>query len=250
MNFADPNDRSAAAGEYVLGTLAGDERADFERALSGDPALQAEVYAWQDRLLDLSRRVAPIDPPVGLWQRIENAIDNAIPQRLVPASSLDTPRRDATVANDPSWRRVGLWQTISGLAIAASLVLATLLLVRAPPPAGIDTARYVAVLQGPDRNAGWIVEVIAGDRVRLVPIGDTAPPPPGKALQFWTKPRGAAGPTSLGLVAAGQVTELPVSRLPAVGEKQLFELTLEGETGSPIDRPTGPILFVGSTVRM
>jgi anti-sigma-K factor RskA len=39
-----------------------------------------------------------------------------------------------------------------------------------------------------------------------------------------------------------------VSRLPALGPQQLFEITLEPDGGSPIDRPTGPILFVGSTV--
>ena len=47
-------------------------------------------------------------------------------------------------------------------------------------------------------------------------MGDTGPVPAGRALQFWTKPEGAAGPTSLGLVRAGQTVELPVSRLPAV----------------------------------
>jgi anti-sigma-K factor RskA len=74
--------------------------------------------------------------------------------------------------------------------------------------------------------------------------------PPGKALQFWTKAEGAAGPTSLGLVRAGQVTELPVATLPTLEARQLFELTLEPETGSPIGRPTGPILFVGRSVRL
>ncbi|WP_353094717.1 anti-sigma factor, partial [Methylibium sp.] len=147
------------------------------------------------------------------------------------------------------WRRLRRWHWTSGLAIAASLVLATLLVLRAPAPA--DAPRYLAVLQAPGSNAtGWVVEATAGGQLRLVPVGTTEAVPPGKALQFWTKAEGAAGPTSLGLVHAGQVTELPVATLPTLEARQLFELTLEPETGSPIGRPTGPILFVGRSVRL
>ena len=74
--------------------------------------------------------------------------------------------------------------------------------------------------------------------------------PPGKALQFWTKLDGAAGPTSLGLVKPGQALEVPLASLPGLAERQLFELTLEPEAGSPESRPTGPILYVGRSVRL
>ncbi len=45
MNLADPEERSVAAGEYVLGTLDDDDRQTIEQALASDPALQADVYA-------------------------------------------------------------------------------------------------------------------------------------------------------------------------------------------------------------
>ena len=70
------------------------------------------------------------------------------------------------------------------------------------------------------------------------------------ALQFWTKPGGASGPTSLGLVPGDRATVTPGSRLPGLGSNQLFEITLEPEAGSPIGRPTGPILAVGRAVRI
>jgi len=41
---------------------------------------------------------------------------------------------------------------------------------------------------------------------------------------------------------------MPVSRLPAVQGRQLFEITLEPAGGSPYDRPSGPILYLGRTV--
>ena len=109
----------------------------------------------------------------------------------------------------------------------------------------------MAVLQSPDnRTTGWVVEWQAGRGLRLVPAGAAEPVPAGRALQFWTKAEGAAGPTSLGLVRAGEALALPLARLQEVGPRQLFEITLEPENGSPIGRPTGPILYLGRAVAL
>lgn len=299
MNLDDPQDRSVAAGEYVLGTLEAEARTAFERRLSDDPTLQGEVYAWQDRLVGLTRGVTPADPGPQVWSRIEAALTQAggaaggIAGVAAPASAGmatghaaqrgddgGTAARDKSAstsadgraasgaasdgtasnggasgaaargaANDPLWQRLRRWQIASGLAIAAVLVLASLLVLRPPPAAQAE--RYLAVLQAPDsKTTGWIVEATAGGSVRLVPVGPAAQVPPGKVLQFWTKGEREAGPTSLGLIEPGQVTELPADKLPLLEARQLFELTLEPEGGSPIGRPTGPILFVGSTVRI
>jgi anti-sigma-K factor RskA len=234
------DERSAAAGEYVLGTLSAAERREVEQALAHDAALQAEVYAWQDRLLPLAVRVPPATIDPADWRQLESRLG---PQGAVAGA---TPAADA--GNDPLWRRLRRWQITGVAGMAASLVLAALLVLRGPAAPG---ERYLALLQAPTDNAtGWLVEITAGQQLRLVPVGAAAPLPPGRALQFWTKPEGAAGPTSLGLVEPGRVTTLPVSALPAVGTQQLFELTLEPATGSPIGRPTGPILFVGKTLRL
>ena len=246
MTLDDAGERSAAAGEYVLGTSSREAREVFEGEMQRAPALRADVYFWQDRLLGLAARVAPVEPSRTLWPAIEQALARPAPKRrAVPDSA------NASAANDPVWQRLRRWQWIGGCALAASAVLASVLGLKALAPPAELPARYLAVLQAPDdRSTGWIVEVTRGDRVRLIPVGPMAPVPAGKALQFWTKPEGAAGPTSLGLVDAGRTTELPAARLPAVGEKQLFELTLEAQGGSAIGRPTGPVLFVGRTVRL
>ncbi|MEO7152733.1 MAG: anti-sigma factor [Burkholderiaceae bacterium] len=247
MNLDDPQDRDVGAGEYVLGTLDAAERARFESTLATDAALQAAVYAWQDRLLPLAGRVAPADDAGLAWAAIEARL-GAAPRAVMALPPAPT-KTDAPAANDPLWRRLRRWQIGSALAMVASVLIATLLLLRAPP--WVERERYLAVLQAPgDNTAGWLVEVTAGERVRLVPIGRAAPVPTGRSVQFWTKAQSATAPTSLGLVTPGQVTELPVARLPAVEAQQLFELTLEPEAGSPTGRPTGPILYVGRTVRL
>lgn len=236
------DERSARAGEYVLGTLPADEREAFERELAGDRALRAEVYHWQDRLLALTRHAEAVAPRPPLWRRIEVSLDAAT-DRARPR-----PAQPAQPRAAPWWQRLSLWQGLSAASAAAAIAMAVLLV---QPPGEPAAARYVALLQSPDtRDTGWVVELRADGVLRLRPVGAAPAVPPGRALEFWTKPEGAAGPTSLGLVQAGQVVELPLSRLPAVGERQLFEITLEPATGSPVGRPTGPILAVGSTVAL
>jgi anti-sigma-K factor RskA len=233
IDLRDADERDSASAEYVLGTLGSDDQAAIAAALAHDRALQAAVYAWQDRLLALSVRAAPVNPGASVWRQIDIA--------------LNAPTSRAVAPTPPWWQRLSLWQGLSAAALASSLLLSVLLLQRPEAPAG---TRYVAVLQSPvDHSTGWVVE-LQGDRLRLLPTATTGATPSGRSLQFWTKLDGAAAPISLGLVQAGQTLELPLSRLPGVGPQQLFEITLEPEGGSTIGRPTGPILFVGRSVTL
>lgn len=233
MNLHNPEDRSVAAGEYVLGTLSDDDRRAFEQALGGNAALRAEVAYWQDRLLSLTGHAAAATPPRDLWQRIE--------RRLAPAAT--APLR--------AWQRLGWWRGLSALAMTGCVVLASLLVLREQAP---PAERYVAVLQAPGGGGnGWFVEVdTRSATLRLVPVAGAraVQVPADRVLQFWTKAPDAAGPSSLGLVPAGSTVELPAQRLPALVPEQLFEITLEPAGGSPLGRPTGPVLFVGRSVRM
>ena len=246
----DPVERDAIAGEYVLGTLEPAEHAAVEAALATDVQLREAVYRWQDRLLPLALDVAPIEPAADGWSAVAARLAAASPPMPMKMSA---PTRDHTApaANEPGLRRLRIWQSVAGLALAACLVMA-LLLARGVIPEAAEQ-RYLAWLQPPQASAqaGWLVEVTAGRTVRLLPVAGTLDAvPPGKVLQFWTKLEGAAAPTSLGLIAPNQTTELPAQRLPGVGERQLFELTLEPDGGSPTGRPTGPVLYVGRSFRI
>ncbi len=225
MNGDD--DRLVLAAEYVLGLLSTPEHARVERDLERDFELKRAVYYWQDRLFPMTRIPEPREPSPALWPRIE--------QSLRPARADE--RRGW-------WASLALWRAVTVVALVAVSLIGLRLLY--PPPAA---DRYLAVLQNEQKVAGWIVEAEAGGKVRLVPLAAT-PVPPQKALEFWTKPQRAAAPTSLGLVPGDRVTEIAAARLPALKPEQLFELTLEPETGSPTGRPTGPVLFVGRAVAM
>jgi len=252
MNTQDSNERSAEAGEYVLGTLNEAERQAFEAAMAQDEGLRREAYAWQDRLLGLTRRLQPVVVPPELWARIAARLSGVTQVVSLPGAAAD-----AGAANDALWSSVRFWRWLSGGAVAAAVVMSVLLVrTLVAPPVGVEQAqaqapRYLAVLQSPDNAAtGWIVETVGPDAIRLVQVGEGATIPEGKTMQFWTKPEGAAGPTSLGLVKPGQVVVVPKGQLPGLADRTLFELTLEPAGGSPYDKPSGPILFVGKAVRL
>lgn len=252
MNTQDPNERTADAGEYVLGTLNAAERQAFEAAMAQDEGLRREAHAWQDRLLGLTRRLQPVAVPPELWARIAARLGGVSQVVALPGAAATS-----GAANDALWSSVRFWRWLSGGAVAAAVVMSVLLVrTLVAPPEGIDQAqvqapRYLAMLQTPDKSAtGWIVETVGADAIRLVQVGEGATIPEGKTMQFWTKPEGATGPTSLGLVKAGQVITVPKGQLPGLAERTLFELTLEPAGGSPYNKPSGPILFVGRAVRL
>jgi anti-sigma-K factor RskA len=220
----------ALAGEYVLGSLPAEQRDQVEQRLPYEPALRAAVDAWEQRLHPLTALVPPQQPSPQLWRRIER--------------SLLQDRRPAQAAT-PWWNLLALWRGLAAAGLAASLVLGSLLLTRAPP-----APNYLVVLVAPqDKAPGWVVQASDPRELQLIPLG-VIEVPSDKALEFWTKADDWQGPVSLGLVKPGQPLRVPLDRLPPLQANQLFELTLENPNGSPIGKPTGPVQFIGRAVKV
>ena len=186
MNFRDSAELDALAGEYVLGTLSPEELAEFERELRTNRELARAVYAWEDRLLGLAKVPDSVAPAQDLWARIERGLP-------VPHRPTARPQQRTNL-----WSSVAFWRSAAALAAFASLVLAWVVFLGPPSDAPL---RYAAVLQAPDKSAGWLVEADSLKRVRLTPLARTAVQP-DNALELWTQPEGAANPKSLGLVPA------------------------------------------------
>jgi anti-sigma-K factor RskA len=236
MTQLDNDELHAMAGDYVLGTLDASGRRAVEAAMPHDATLRAAVDDWQRRLLPLTGMVAPVAPGPALWQRIESTLA-PVPARTQPA------RRAASASR--WWDSLNLWR---GLAAGGFAVTAIMALTLAPGLFQAPGQKLMVVLAAPQSmKPGWVIEARDGRSLRLVPLGDVAVPQQ-KSLQFWTKADGWKGPVSLGLVKPGQTLEVSLDKLPPLQPNQLFEITLEPEQGSPIDRPTGPILFIGRAV--
>lgn len=234
------HDVQILAGEYVLGTLSAEQRVEVQQRLSHDPALRRAVDGWETRLLALTDMVEPRTPTPQLWSRIERSLDQL-------SSAPRAVRSITRTRNTSWWDNLNLWRGLAGVGLAASVILATSLLTQVAP----NTApSYLVVLVAPqDKAPGWVIQTNDSREIQLIPLG-VAQVPEDKALQFWTKADDWQGPVSLGLVKPGEVLKVPLDKLPPLQANQLFELTLEKSTGSPINKPTGPIQFIGRAVKV
>ena len=234
-------ERDALAGEYVLGTLSAARRRDMEQRLPQDAALRTAVQHWHERLLPLAALAEPVEPSQSLWQRIEGSI--------TPSASAATANvRRAATGVQTWWNNLNLWRGLAGGGFAAAAVLAAVLVTRMGALPGAP--QYMVVLVAPqDKAPGWVIQASSPRQLSLIPLGQ-AVVPVEKSLQFWTKGDSWSGPVSLGLVKPGQTVQIPLDKLPPLQPNQLFELTLEPVNGSPTNRPTGPIQFIGRAVKV
>jgi anti-sigma-K factor RskA len=232
MTTPNPDDK-ALAGELVLGLLEGAARADAERRLAHDAAFAREVEAWRTRFAALDDTAEPQPAGDELWRRIEAGVPAAVPRATAPGAW-------TTFWNNlAALRATALGATVAALVLAVGLGFAL--------RAASQQPTMVAVLLDGNR-AGAVVHAFADGRVVLVPITSIAVPP-GRALEVWTLPSRERGPVSVGLMNQARTLQLSLKDLPPPGPDQLFEITLEPATGSPTGRPTGPILFKGTTAQ-
>lgn len=224
------SDRDELASGYVLGTLSAEQRREVEAALTLDADLRARVQALEAQLLPLTQLAAPVEPSPSLWPRIQASLNIA----------------GTTLKQGWTWwTSLGLWRGLTAGGFATAAVLAFVLLTQQPAE-----TRFVVVLAAPqDKSAGWVIQASTRNQLKLIPL-QVVEVPADKSLQFWTKVDSWSGPKSLGLVKSGQALTVELDQLPPLENNQLFEITLEPYNGSPLNKPTGPVLHIGRAVKV
>ncbi len=235
--FQSDAEREALAAEYVLGTLSAHEAAMVVQAMAADPALAAAIAAWEQQLAPLASLAPPEAPPPDLWHRIE--------RRLPPQPGAASASR-AAAAPRASWRT----RLLAAWAVGATAAAAVGGLAVLNGWGRRDAPPMMTVLLSDRTQTAWSAAVERDGALRLatVPPANGAPEPPtpdDRVLQLWVLPPGATKPTSLGLLPRGQssVTVPTPAVKPVPG--MLIEITLEPPGGSPLERPSGPVLFIG-----
>ena len=238
------DDLYVLAGEYVLGTLSAARRADVETRMANDAALRTAVEQWQQKLAPLTALAEPVEPSPALWQRIESSL--AAQEKRAATANVATTLQPETISS--WWNSLRLWRGLAATGFAAAAFMGIVVVGKLAQPPGPG---YMVVLVGPqDKSPGWVVQAATNSQqARLIPLGKVDVPS-DKSLQFWTKGNDWKGPVSLGLVRPGESKEVSLDKLPPLEPNQLFEITLEPYNGSPLDRPTGPILFIGRAVKI
>jgi len=227
------HDVQILAGEYVLGTLSPERRAEVQQRMTQDPALRRAIQGWEARLLAMTDVAAePPEPSPPLWQRLGN---------------LTRPPRGKRKKGARWQSSLGFWRKLAiGTSIAA-ILFGTQLLTQVTPTA---KPSWVALLSTPDeKTPGWVIQISDAREVQLIPLGTTQVPD-DKLLQFWTDTGDQRGLVSLGRVKPGEVLKVRLNNLPALHPDQVFELTLENASGPIAAKPSGPIQFIGRTVKV
>ncbi len=237
-------EQTAAAGEYVLGTLSGPERAAFARELESEPELREAVAFWQSRLAPLVDAIPAETPPERVWAAIAAVMGRA------PAAGGGAPAANDNVVE--LQRRVRFWRgaSLAAGALAAALGFVAWFGSLQPDVTPLAAGRFVAVVDTEGREPAMIVTVDTGTgtvSVRTL----TAEVPADKSLELWyidekTEAR------SLGVVDeenAARVLNQPIPELRQGNPGSLIAITLEPKGGSPTGVATGPIVYTGKLIR-
>lgn len=226
-----PAERQALIGEYVLGLLDDEQAEEVRQLIARDQSAARLALEWEARFLELSDQLPAAEPSPALWPRISKSITKG------------SPRSDTL--SERFWNSLGLWRLTSA-ALAFGLLLSLMPWLVPDDP---TSPAFTVVLQAPGEAAspGWVVRVDERGDLHLDPlVSDSIPA--DRSVQFWTLLDPADGPRSLGLVKPGQPYSLSAEQIGQVQPGQLFELTLEPAGGSPLDRPTGEVLYIGRAV--
>lgn len=228
------------AGDYVLGLLEPAAIAEAERRIANDAGFAQAVERWRARLVDFDTTAIAFAPSEAFWRRID--ADLGVP------SKHDT---GARIMRARFWNSLDALRLTTAGATAAAVLFAGLAVFFYQSARNTAATKpvFVAVLvSDATRQAGAVVSAFADGHAELLPLVDIDVPA-GRALQVWTLWDRTVGPKPVGLIDRARAVRLDLDRLPLTTPDQLFEITLEPAAGSPIGRPTGPILYKGTTSR-
>jgi anti-sigma-K factor RskA len=245
------------AAEYVLGTLATNEREQAEALIANDPAFAQLVRYWERNIGELHAMVQSVEPPAETWARIKARLDGVEPSAEMLLPHPDHAARVAAESNVVDLtRRLSRWrQAATGLGALAAALVAVVVTVAVDPqvlpgplrPKSAEPGRFVAVLQQNASAPAFILTIDVATRtasVRRVSGG----PPPGKSYELWLVSDRFPAPRSLGLVGTTDFAKPTLASYdPAVISNATYAVSLEPEGGSPNGRPT-EVLYAGKLV--
>jgi anti-sigma-K factor RskA len=237
MSGTDIEDR---AGLYVLGALNAEEMRAVRTDADREPALAADIVAWERRLTPLVVLLPPVTPPESVWEQLEARLDRLASPGQAMGEIYRPPFRQRSKRRDQS-QAMGYWRAaaIGAMAIAASLA-GVLVTRRVPAPATV-----AMVMPAKPGLGGWLITMQPNGEIHAVAQGALSHTL-NQDFELWALADGAARPVPLGLLSVTAGSTLKTAGLP----HQKFKLlvSLEPKGGSPTGLPTGPVMFASDVV--
>jgi anti-sigma-K factor RskA len=219
---------STLAGEYVLGTLQGRARRNFERELRRNAELRAEVEFWEQKFAPWLLSAAPEKPPRRVWEAVQAELRRETPEK------------------QSFWEKLGFWRP---LALASSaLALALILYIGYVKQLGVPEGQFYAYLQDPGVEPAFFVRFDKSKGALQVKAVKPPPISADQALELWMLPGEGKSPISLGLlpITGERGIVLPPDKLQILLSSAGLAVSIEPKGGSPTGLPTGPVLYQGS----
>jgi anti-sigma-K factor RskA len=219
----DRPDDDMLAAEFVLGVLDATDRAGVTRRIARDNAFAALVAAWENRLVPWTADIAPVQPPLEVW----NKISAALPQERTARPGL--------------WSSVTMWRwlTFSTAALAAACLAVLVVFSNRPVPQPL-----VATLAA-DGRSNFVVTIDPGrGAIAVMPAGYATDP--ARVPELWLIAPGDR-PRSLGVINPSNAVTLaiPADLRPLATSQAALAVSLEPPGGSPTGAPTGPVIAQG-----
>jgi len=238
MNYTNPKIRDGLAAEYVLGTMPERARRRFEAQLKTSPRLRGAVSEWERRLTPMAAEVPELKPPRRVWQQIQRRIHGD----RAPARAVNW------------WDNLGFWRAATGMMTVALITLGFFLTPAVTTPVA-ETSMMVVVMddmqtRSPAMTVSWEAGEAKQKLLRLRVIGH-AEMAPDTAWELWMLPGGDKPPVSLGLITTHELQTLPVPAQlgDSLDEAWGLGMTVEPAGGSPLGKPTNPMLYMGQCVK-
>lgn len=235
MNERD--DIEELAGEYVIGTLPANERAAISLRRQSDAALDAAIVRWEQRMAPLLEQVTPVEPPSGLFDKIQSKISDP-----VEVISIGQHRETVAQVTRP-------WRIATGAMTALAASLAGFILWTGPVGKPMSP-KYVAVLQEESHTPAFLMTVDMKTHMCAIKTV-VSPPKSGKNYELWMVHDTFDQPKSLGLIAKNDMEVMPMASDidPDLYMNATFAVSLEPAGGSPTGKPTGPVMYAGRLVQ-
>ncbi|NVK55619.1 MAG: anti-sigma factor [Alteromonadaceae bacterium] len=228
MNYRTESLRNALAAEYVLGTLRGGARRRYQKLMMESQLITETTWLWEQYLNGLGQQIPSVEPPERVWQAIEQklGLNSDQPDNVV----------DFTAA--PAKRPV-VWQTIAGLATAAAIVIAVVMMSGTPPE--VAPVTDIAVVADDDAKPLWLIEISESSlavrsTANLTALTD-------RDFELWMVPADGSAPVSLGLLPEGGQLALSRPDWFTLSDIAALAVSLEPNGGSPNGSPT-EILYI------
>ncbi len=220
MNYLTEERKNALASEYVLGTLHGRARVRFQQLLMQHRSMRHVLWQWESRLNSLGGGIAAVQPPAQLWENIQKQL--GFNNTVLPDNVVRLPQT-----------KVRTWQWLTGVASAAAILLAVMLIV---PPTPDRMQTQIAVVQGEKAQALWSIEL--GKKNLIVSATQNFQPLPNQDYELWMVAADGRPPVSLGLLPKHGKLTLPRNALLDQVKVAALAVSLEPLGGSPNGQPT------------